>query len=333
MTRALVLALSIVTAACGRDSATLTLPTPTTPTPTAISAAARAYLEQVLTIMQNNSINRLTLDWTAVRAQAIEAAGAAQTIPDTYPGIRTALARLADDHSSYRGADGVIVAVRLRSCTGSGGPARPASLPATIGYVSVGGFSGTAAEATVFANNIQTVIRMSDRDDLSGWLVDLRGNSGGNMWPMIAGLGPVLGEGLLGFFISPTGAITSWEYRDGASYSGTNAIQRVDNPYRVRRERPRVAVLSDNAVASSGEATLIAFRQRPETRSFGLPTCGLSTANSPYTLPDGAILNLTTAVMADRTQTRYGDQVQPDEVIADRAELVNRAIAWLQTGR
>jgi len=266
MKRALVLALAIVIVACGRDSATPTQPTPTPPTQTAISATARAYLEQVVTIMQGNSINRLTIDWAALRAQVFEVAGAAQTIPDTYPAIRTALGRLADDHSAYRSADGAsLLLVRNRSCASSGGPARPAGLPATIGYVSVGSFSGTAAEATTFANNIQAVIRGDDRDRLAGWIVDLRGNGGGNMSPMIAGLGPVLGEGLLGFFISPTGATTSWEYRDGASYSGANAIQRVDNPYRVQRDRPRVAVLSDTAVASSGEATLIAFRQRHDT--------------------------------------------------------------------
>jgi len=38
----------------------------------------------------------------------------------------------------------------------------------------------------------------ADRDDLIGWIVDLRGNGGGNMWPMLAGVGPVLGEGVVG---------------------------------------------------------------------------------------------------------------------------------------
>jgi carboxyl-terminal processing protease len=70
------------------------------------------------------------------------------------------------------------------------------------------------------------------------------------MWPMIAGLGPILGEGLLGYFIGVTGAETAWSYRDGAAFSGNSAAQRVSSPYRLRRERPRVAVLSDNAVAS-----------------------------------------------------------------------------------
>ena len=49
----------------------------------------------------------------------------------------------------------------------------------------------------------------------------------------------------------------------------------VSPPYVLRRQQPRVAVLSNVGIASSGEATLIAFRQRANTRSFGQPTCGL----------------------------------------------------------
>jgi carboxyl-terminal processing protease len=267
-----------------------------------------------------------------VSAEVFAVAGAAQTIADTLPAIHVAIARLGDGHSSYRSATGTVVFVGTRTCSGSGGPGA-GSLPPTIGYVSVSAFSGTAAESAAFANAIQSRIRDGDRDGLVGWIVDLRGNGGGNMWPMIAGLGPILGEDVLGYFISPTGSETRWEYRDGASWSGGNAVQRVDTPYRLRRERPRVAVLSDNAIASSGEATLIAFRQRPDTRSFGAPTCGLSTANAPFTLNDGAVLNLTTSVMADRTRARYGDSVVPDELVNGRDALIARAVAWLETGR
>jgi carboxyl-terminal processing protease len=83
------------------------------------------------------------------------------------------------------------------------------------------------------------------------------------MWPMVAGVGPVLGEGVIGYFIDPTGVENAWEYRDGASWDNGVAQQRVDAPYRLRRDRPRVAVLTDGGVASSGEATVIAFRGAP----------------------------------------------------------------------
>ena len=150
------------------------------------------------------------------------------------------------------------------------------------------------------------------------------------MWPMIAGVGPLLGEGVLGYFIDPLGRESAWEYRNGASLNGGFAAANVTSPYRLRRPQPKVAVLVDNAVASSGEATLIAFIKRPDTRVFGVPSCGLSTANSGYPLSDGANLNLTNSVMADRGKARYGDRVSPDELIADATQVGPRAIAWLQ---
>jgi carboxyl-terminal processing protease len=259
---------------------------PSDPTPTPTSDLPRAHLEQLIGVMQEHSINRLTIDWTMFRASVFGQASAAQTIADTYPAIRVALGLLGDGHSSYRSA----------------------------------------------ANSIQRAIMSADRDDLIGWMVDVRGNGGGNMWPMVAGVGPVLGEGVIGYFIGPTGAAIHWEYRDGASWVNGLVQQRVDGPYRLRRDRPRVAVLTDNGIASSGEATVIAFRGRPDTRSFGDATCGLSTSNSSFTLSDGALLNLTTMVMADRTRTKYGDSIPPDEIVRDPDQAVQRALAWLQSG-
>jgi len=300
---------------------------PNSPTP----GLAHAYLEQLIALMEANSINRLTIDWMMFRASVFAQASSAQTIADTYPAIRTALGLLGDGHSSYRSSTGTVISVPNRSCSASevGMPA----LPGTIGYVKVGAFSGSGTEATTFANSIQRVIMSADRDNLIGWIVDVRGNVGGNMWPMVAGVGPVLGEGVIGYFVDPAGVESRWEYRDGASWQAGVVQQRIDAPYRLRRDRPRVAVLTDNRVASSGEATVIAFRGRPDTRSFGAATCGLSTANRGFPMSDGATLILTVAVMADRTRTRYGDSILPDEVVTDPDQAAQRALAWLQSER
>jgi hypothetical protein len=152
------------------------------------------------------------------------------------------------------------------------------------------------------------------------------------MWPMVAGLGPIIGEDVVGWFIDPDGAEIPWEVRAGGSYSGGALAQSVDNAYQLRQPRPKVAVLVDNAVASSGEATFIAFIKRPNTRTFGIGTCGLSTANRGFTLNDGALLNLTVSTMADRTKFKYGDRVMPDELVTDAAQMEQRAIAWLLSG-
>jgi hypothetical protein len=319
--RAVVLtAVALVAAGCG-DS-----PSPAGPGTT--SQGARAYLDAMLTLMEANSINRKTIDWMAFRTRVTQEAGTAQTIPELFGAIRVALGLLGDNHSFYLAVDGSSISNSQRMC----GPRIPGSavVPATVGYVSVAGFTGNASEATAFADAVLSTIRHADRAGLEGWVVDLRGNTGGNMWPMIAGLGPVLGEGTAGFFIDPDGVGTSWGYRAGASVLGGQEMQRVSAVYRLIRENPRVAVLSDGAVVSSGEAVTVAFRKRPDTRSFGLPTCGLSTANSSYRLSDGATLFLTTAVMADRERTRYGASIPPDEMHTDLAQAIASAVAWLR---
>lgn len=279
-------------------------------------------------IMQANSLHRFTIDWTEFRTRVLAEGASAQTIADDRPAIRLALQLLGDGHSFYQAPDGTIIRVPIRVC--AAGPLAVGDMPADIGYVRVGSFTGGAAQAIAFARAIQQAIFDADRDGLAGWIVDLRSNGGGNMWPMIAGLGPILGEGIAGYFIDPRGDETPWGYENGSSnIDGIRQVS-VPGPYRLRRERPRVAVLSDNGIASSGEATLIAFRGRPDTRSFGTPTCGLSTSNRGYSMPDGATLQLTVAVMADRARTKYGDSVPPDEIVAD-SEVVVRAIAWLRS--
>ena len=303
---------------------------PTQPTPAQPSVDVTAYLNNIIELMRTNSINRLTIDWQAFRSDVFREAGAAQTIADLNPAIRLAITMLRDGHSSYRSAAGTTIFVAQRSCAAA--PPVTLTTSSNIGTIRVTGFAGSGDPATAFARQIQDAIAAADRDNLIGWIVDLRSNGGGNMWPMIAGLGPLLSDGPLGYFINPLGAETPWEYRDGSALSGGFAITTVTPPYRLRRPQPRVAVLSNIGIASSGEAALIAFRLRPNTRSFGEATCGLSTANSTYPLGDGGTLTLTTAVMADRAKNRFGDRIPPDEVLTDQAQAIQRAIAWLQTG-
>ena len=63
---------------------------------------------------------------------------------------------------------------------------------------------------------------------------------------------------------------------------------------------------------------MIAFRGRPDARSFGQPTRGLSTANASFQLSDGALLILTVSTMADRTGLLYGTRVAPDSLMSTR---------------
>jgi len=319
--------------ACGGGSAAA----PTTPTSFAsqvpgASHVAGDYLAEVVNTMQANSINRDRINWTDFRSQVFQRAAGAQTIPDLYPAIQLALGLLDDHHSFYQAATGGGLGNPTRPrCTAASAPTPV--VPADIGYVRILSFSSSVPGADrQFADLVQDQIRAADRPGLAGWIVDVRGNGGGNMWPMIAGVGPVLGEGIAGYFVPPASSPVDWSFRGGAALSGTSEIVRTTAPYALSAPgAARVAVLTDNLVASSGEAVVVSFRARPNVRSFGTATCGLSTANSSLRLSDGATLVLTTALMADRTGRAYGVPLVPDEMMdAGGDAVVQRAIAWLR---
>ncbi len=82
-----------------------------------------------------------------------------------------------------------------------------------LGYLDLPTMSYGGAEATQYAHIAQTVIRDADQATTCGWVVDLRRNMGGNMWPMLAGVGPILGEGEAGAIVFADGP-TQWTYGD-----------------------------------------------------------------------------------------------------------------------
>jgi hypothetical protein len=100
------------------------------------------------------------------------------------------------------------------------------------------------------------------------------------MYPMLAGIGPILGDGVAGYFIEPTGDSTffgyGWRHRK---------LGRRD-----RRGLQRPAKYAELRAAS----------------------CGASTAHTAYALGDGSVLILTTGVMADRNRVQYGGSIPPD---------------------
>jgi len=294
-----------------------------------ISQEANGFLNEVLTIMENNSINRDKINWGDFRNQVFERARDAQSIEETYSAIQLALTLLDDNHSSLIKQDGSSIwGTSGIRCRGEG--FNPPSLPDNIGYIAIEISSDRDSEANIaLAEDMQTLIKAKDNENIIGWIVDLRDSGGGNMWPTLAGIGPILGEGIAGYFIDPDNLQSSWGYSNGASGSRQNPIVTVSSPYELINPNPKVAVLLDKGIASSGEAIAIAFIGRENTKSFGSPTCGLSTANRRFSLSNTATLNLTVSYMADRNKQQYGIPINPD-VESGNETIIQQAIDFIE---
>jgi hypothetical protein len=197
----------------------------------------------------------------------------------------------------------------------------------------------------LYAADVRRILTELTAQSPKGWIIDLRGNTGGNMWPMLTGIGPILGDGAVGSFVAADGNVT-WFYKDGKT--GTRNPAGLETVSLTLDEEPAlqnpsvapVAILVDSSTASSAEAITIAFHGRPGTRFFGTPTAGKSTAVQPFKLDDGAELYLTTAIDADRSGKSYPTGFTPDQIIPYNGSsmpqegndaVVTAAQTWLVT--
>ncbi|GAA1257332.1 hypothetical protein GCM10009609_20500 [Pseudonocardia aurantiaca] len=141
------------------------------------------------------------------------------------------------------------------------------------------------------------------------WIVDLRGNGGSTMWPLLAAVAPLLrGDGEIGAFVNRSGVRSPWVLAGGVVSAGGQPLAHGSVGH---RDGP-VAVLTDGATASAGEAVAVAFRGLADVRSYGTATLGFSSGNETVPLPGGAVLAVTTSRFADRTGRVYGGRLEPD---------------------
>jgi C-terminal processing protease CtpA/Prc len=149
---------------------------------------------------------------------------------------------------------------------------------------------------------------------------------------MLAGIGPLLGEGICGYFIQPGIENVSWFYKKGAAGMGKEKNTKVTKrAYKIKGKLPHVAVLTGPSTGSSGEVVTVAFRGRPNCKSFGQATAGLSTGNENFPLRDGAQIFLTSSIYADRNKTVFGSKINPDIAIPEEEleQTVAKASKWL----
>lgn len=289
---------------------------------------ATAALDEILGILQVQSAYKNKVDWPSVRSSVHALGDGAHSESLLDPAIREAFRLLGDNHSQYYHPNNgqVVLSPLAQGCISA--DVGPLSVPANVGYVSVP--STAQVSGIAYALALQSAIKSSDRPDLVGWIVDVRGNTGGSFYEMLAGVGPVLGDGAAGQFISADGATSVVAYTAGVASIDGIAQMTVTNPYALVRPNPRVAVLINNKIGSAGEAVVASFIGRPNTRQFGISTCGYSTGISGFRLSSGALLNLAVGFMADRTGKQYGGgPIPPDETITDPVLLLARAVAFL----
>lgn len=183
-----------------------------------------------------------------------------------------------------------------------------------IAYIKLPQFMGKAEDGVKYANTVLNAIP----DDLPGVVIDLRGNRGGNMHPMIAAVHRFL----------PDDVILKFQTRNYCSKINVEYVLKVAGVAQQTHIDCPIAILTDDMTASSGEAVLICFRGLDNTRTFGKPTAGYASCNQPYSLTDGSLLVLTIGTDVARTDEVFcDDPIEPDVMTETPLET---ALEWIK---
>lgn len=260
-----------------------------------MSAEAAVVLDAAIKAVKEQALKAPSVDWSTVEPSVRAFAAGAEKSAETYPAIRYLLSSLGDHHSFL-----MMPAQTTEFAAGAveNPPRDVKALPDQVGYISVPGYNGGELQSMqAYTRRAHERLVATAPSVSCGWVVDLRQDTGGNMWPMLAGLKPFLGDAQLGTFEGRSGKSSPWIAGQVVGmFDPPAALNALDSSW--------VAVLTGPRTASSGEAVTIAFRGRAHTRSFGQNTAGLSTANADVHLPDGSMLLLTSAVELDRDGNR-----------------------------
>lgn len=283
------------------------------------------FLTETINLLKEKSIHKNEIDWNKFEKDLFIKAQHAKKLEDVYPTISYAVKKLNDNHSYFK----AISETEQESKDESLPTFSDEITPNDIGYIRIPFCIGSENDNKNYITSIRTKIQHQSQKKLKGWIVDLRSNFGGNMWPMLLALEPLIGNGTFGYFIDANGNSEAWKIIKGKAYIDNQLIMETNiNFSNQLQENQFIAILTDSETASSGEAVTVAFKGQENSKSFGQPTFGVSTGCVSHLLSDGSSINLAESIFSDRNKTKYGNKIVPDFVV-EKDKTLQAGIEWI----
>lgn len=284
-----------------------------------VPPSAERYGKDALATIGKNGIYSGSDEWKSTYEECLKMIENAKSYEDTYPAIKKALSVCGGKHSM------LMTKSESQSTSDSYDEVLPTvSLNGDIAVIKLPDFLGTAEAGRKYAKVAEDFIH-ENRDKINGVVLDLRGNTGGDMGPMATAVSSLLPDGELMYYHYRSYDVPV-TLKDGViSNAGTGG----KSLYPDEKLEVPVAILTDDMTASSGEALTLCFRGLENVKTFGAPTAGYTSVNMLYSLYDGAQMYLTVAFDKARTGEVFEEtRIEPDVATDSPLEA---ALEWLRS--
>ena len=314
-----------------------------------VSESLKSYLDGAISHAQTRSLYRGKVDWNATKTEMYRLAKDAKTVEDLSPALKYLLSKLEDSHGRFFYKNQPIafwygeptenqkkIDTKVWNTIQSGKYTfKYAMLEKNVGYLRIPGLP--MGDNVKMSEEIRNAVCDLKQKKAKYWIVDLRYNGGGNMYPMMEGLGNLIGDGTVGTVSDFEGKpLSTWKIKDADFYYDDYLA--ADLPDNCKFGKlPKVAVLISQYTVSSGEAVAVAFKGRTNTRFFGLETGGLITVTDWTPINSDLVASISVGYYTDRNGKIYRNFVEPDEKIEfvltedfEKDEGIKSAVKWLR---
>ncbi|MCZ4408386.1 S41 family peptidase [Cryomorphaceae bacterium 1068] len=291
------------------------------------SKEVKSILDEIISHAEESSLYRDGVDWNSVKQEMYALAEEADSISQLKPALELMLNELNDTHGrvfhnnqylAYHTGnrpsrpDGFDWDVYTDIQSAQVYPFIAENLENEIGYVRIVGLP--MGDNQKMSNDIQDAVCEIIKNGATKWIIDLRYNGGGNMFPMVEGLTSIIGDGPVGGTKGVTEEESSvWKIEDGDFYYDEQNVA-IDNRCPLE-ELPKIAVLTSSYTASSGEALAVILKGRPDTRFFGNNSYGMITATDYHPIDKSTVMSISVSYYKDRSGKVYTTNVDVDEEI------------------
>ena len=294
-----------------------------------------SIITDAIELARTNALARERVDWTALKSEALAVANKTGNESDLNDALQLIVARLEDGHSFYLSRSQFEKIGASVTDSSASSITSEVSTVDSVPRIQVNGFMSMDLDASIVAaEKLRAQVEKALKMKRCGVIVDLTENSGGNMYPMLMGLLPLLPEGVLLEFETVDGLRTPVTSEAGAiKFGKQELLPALGRRFTYSPQGVPIAVILGSSTGSAGEMVAIAFKNRENVRFFGEPTAGAVTGNTPFKLKHGGLLALTTSWTLDNKEKKYVEPVAPDETIVGfnaNSNALKAAANWVR---
>jgi carboxyl-terminal processing protease len=284
------------------------------------SKAMIATIDSVIFKAKNHSINSRFVKWDSIKLQMYKAAGTATSVKDLRSSFeilslalndRQAVFMDASNNSRIGGYPEYQDAERQTQISPAAGAFTYSILEDDIRYMRI---VPTGDDVKSQAALIRQAVDSLSKNDAGYWIVDLRYASGGDMHALFAGMGPLLGEGLVATAVAGKKIMNLYAVHNGKLYDNQKLV--VDFPSAIKdMYGVKIAVLTSEYTSGAAEILALALKGRKNTKLIGEPTRGNVFGTKSFKVASVVSMTISETMYMDRKGTEYKGKVIPDTTI------------------